>query len=198
VKKLVVIAVFAVFFFAAFKSDAQKANLDATGQAEPAEKPEVTNEGSLPSQFRAFSLGMSLEDLKTELEKDPYFAFRGDRDVSFLPLSQQNLVESAGLNFIKRAFFQLKDNTVFIMSFSLNTSLIDHYSVYSSFVKKYGEPLSLNPKEAVWESETTRISIERPLTVKYIDRVVFDTLVEDSRAGTSKVEALREDFLNDF
>ncbi|MDR3301636.1 MAG: hypothetical protein LBT01_03790 [Spirochaetaceae bacterium] len=153
---------------------------------------------ALPVQFRAFSLGMSLDDLKNELQKDPLFSFRGDRDVSFLPLKEQNLVESGGLNFIKRSFFQLKDEKVFIMAFSMNTEKTDHYSIYTTFVKKYGEPRSLNPREAVWESDTVRISIERPLTVKYIDKIVFDGIISNEQA-TGKINMeLREGFLNDF
>jgi hypothetical protein len=154
--------------------------------------------GVLPTKFRSFSLGMKLDDLKNELINDSYFAFRGDRDVSFLPLTEQNLVESAGYNFVKRAFFQLKDGNVFIMSFSLNTEMIDHYSVYTAIVKKYGQPIILNPREAIWESDTTRVSIERPLTVKYIDKTIFDSLVEESKIGASESTEMRKEFLDDF
>jgi hypothetical protein len=181
----------ALFFLALSAAGAQDAALpdSAAGAA---------TEGTLPVEFRGLSLGMGLDELKTSLAADPYFMFRGDRDVSFLPLTEQNLVESAGKGFIKRAFFQLKGGTVFIMSFSLDTEKIDHYSVYTAFVEKYGEPLYLNPREAVWESERTRISIERPLTVKYIDRTVFDTLVEEAGAARSREDELRENFINDF
>ncbi|MDR2481545.1 MAG: hypothetical protein LBD07_04545 [Spirochaetaceae bacterium] len=152
----------------------------------------------LPTTFREFSLGMNLEDLKTSLTKDSYFAFRGDRDVSYLPVSDQNLVESAGTSFIKRAFFQLKDSAIFIMAFTMNTGMIDHYSVFTAFVEKYGQPQVLSPKEAVWEQDNVRISIERPLTVKYIDKQVFDALVDDSRVVRSRSAELREEFLDDF
>ncbi|MDR2499671.1 MAG: hypothetical protein LBD37_01155, partial [Treponema sp.] len=104
-----------------------------------------------PRSFREMSLGMALDDLKAALEADELFLFRGDRDVSFLPSKEQNLIETAGASFIRRAFFQLQDGELFIMAFSLDSALVDHYSVYASFVKKYGEPRSLNPKEAVWE-----------------------------------------------
>ncbi len=127
----------------------------------------------LPRQFRQLGLGMSLDDLKTALINDELFNFRGDRDVSFLPAREQSLVETTGSSFIKRAFFQLRDGTVFIMSFSLNTDIMDHYSVFTQFVEKYGEPSYLDPKEAVWESGETRIAVERPLTVKYIDKTIL-------------------------
>jgi hypothetical protein len=129
----------------------------------------------LPRSFRGIFLGMGLEDLKEAIRRDGVYNFREDRDVSFLPSDRdQTLVETQGFSFIRRAFFQLRYGEVFIMSFSLDTSLVDHYSVFTAFVNRYGEPSDLNPREAVWETGETRVSIERPLTVKYIDKYNFD------------------------
>jgi hypothetical protein len=151
-----------------------------------------------PRQFRLLSLGMSLDNLKTALIADGIFAFRGDRDVSFLPVLEETLVETTGSSFIRRAHFQLTDEMVYLMSFSLNTRIIDHFSVFTAFVRRYGEPVSLSPSEAVWESENTRVSIERPLTVKYLDKTVFDSLVEESRLQQRREVFAREEFLGDF
>ena len=151
-----------------------------------------------PRQFLNLALGMSLDDLKTALAGNGLFRFRGDRDVSFVPVREETLVETTGLSYIRRAYFQLSGGAVFIMAFSLETRFMDHYSVYTSFVKKYGEPLSLSPGEAVWETDETRVSIERPLTVKYIDKKVFDRLVEESKTK-ERLELLnRAEFLNEF
>ena len=151
-----------------------------------------------PRQYRALSLGMDLDELKSALLGDSIFLFRGDRDVSFLPIREETLVETTGLSYIRRAYFQLADGAVYIMSFSLDTRVMDHYSVFTSFIKKYGEPVTLNPAEAVWESEETRVSIERPLTVKYIDKTVFNRLVEESRTNDRRELLRREEFLADF
>jgi len=155
-------------------------------------------DSALPRQFRELNLGMSLDDLKAALLKDDYFIFRGDRDVSFLPAREQSLVETTGSMFIKRAFFQLRDAQVFIMSFTLNTEIIDHYSVFTQLTDKYGKPTYLDPAMAVWETEETRIAIERPLTVKYIDRVVFNDIINESGLIESGQVRLRQDFLNEF
>jgi hypothetical protein len=156
------------------------------------------NPEEVPRQFRGIALGMALDELKTALIADTLFSFRGDRDVSFLPVREETMVETTGLSFIRRAFFQLTQGAVYIMSFSLDTRQIDHYSVFTSFVKKYGEPVELSPTEAVWESETTRVSIERPLTVKYIDKTVFNRLLEESKARDSQESLRRESFLGDY
>jgi hypothetical protein len=159
-----------------------------------------------PRSFRGVFLGMGLDALKDAIRKDRIYNFREDRDVSFLPSDQeQTLVETRGFSFIRRAFFQLRRGEVFIMSFTLDASLVDHYSVFASFLKRYGEPSSLNPQEAVWETETTRVSIERPLTVKYIDKYSFDMFrrsPEEILAGPSadgaREQLNRNDFLEGF
>ena len=152
----------------------------------------------LPRSFRKLVLGMSLDELKDELTNDGLFEFRGDRDISFLPAKEENLVETTGLSFIRRAFFQLRSGKVFIMAFSLDTRRIDHYSIFTSLVKRYGEPSSLNPHETVWENEETRVSLERPLTVKYIDMAVFMEIMGESRAEETREVFLRQGFLNEF
>jgi hypothetical protein len=156
------------------------------------------NPEELPRQYRTLSLGMGLDALKDALQKDALFLFRGDRDVSLLPVREQTLVETTGFSFIRRAFFQLAQGNLFIMAFSLDTQLVDHYSVFTSFVKKYGEPGALSPSETVWENEETRVSIERPLTVKYIDKTVFNRLIAESRELQSNELFARQEFLNDF
>ncbi|MCL2805617.1 MAG: hypothetical protein FWD26_06735 [Treponema sp.] len=158
----------------------------------------ISAQEELPRQFREFTLGMQLEDLKTSLLRDGYFNFRGDRDVSFLPQREQSLVETTGSTFIKRAFFQLRDGNVFIMSFTLNTDIIDHYSVFMQFTGKYGQPAYLDPRSAIWETENTRIAIERPLTVKYIDKIVFNDIVNESGLVESGHVQMRQDFLDEF
>jgi hypothetical protein len=158
----------------------------------------IAAEAQLPRSFRGLSLGMSLEELKTALQADPAFVFRGDRDVSFLPNSNQNLVDSAGSDFIKRAFFQIKDDAVFVMTFEMNTEKLDHYSVFTTFSNKYGGPLLLDPRQSEWEDNETRLYIERPLTVKYIDKNVFDSIVSESSLAESSFILQRQEFLNDF
>ncbi|MDR3337236.1 MAG: hypothetical protein LBT16_08545 [Treponema sp.] len=189
-----VILAFLLCFFSPFLW-AQSEDVAAPGAAGNAENAPGTE---LPASYRGFSLGMEAEDLKGALQKDALFNFRGDRDISFLPNREQSLIETTGFSFVRRAFFQLRDGKLFVMAFNLDTGLVDHYSVYTSFVKKYGEPVSLNPQEAVWESRAVRISIERPLTVKYIDKEVFADVIAESETGTSSELYLRQEFLDDF
>jgi len=169
-----------------------------TTTAQDKKDADATDETKLPRQYRSLSLGMSLDELKDGLMNDALFQFRGDRDVSFLPAREQSLVETTGMTFIKRAFFQLRDAKVFIMAFMLNPELIDHYSMFTQFVKKYGQPTYLDPSVSVWETDDTRVAIERPLTIKYIDRTVFNEIVNESGLIESGHVKLRQDFLDEF
>jgi len=152
----------------------------------------------IPRQFRELFLGQTLGELQAALTEDALFRFRGERDVSFLPVRNESLVETTGLSFVSRAYFQLSGGAVYIMSFTLDSRLMDHYSVFTSFVKRYGEPASLSPLESVWENGDTRVSIERPLTVKYIDKTVFNRLVEEANTIERREALAREAFLADF
>jgi hypothetical protein len=166
--------------------------------AAPVDAGEPGGEGQIPRSFRGLSLGMGLEDLKSALAEDGLFRFRGDRDVSFLPREDQSLVETTGFSFLRRAFFQLREGAVFIMAFSLDPALVDHYSIFTTFVQKYGAPRRLDPGQAVWESDDTRIALERPLTVKYIDRRVFAEIIGESSVKESGEVFAREEFLDGF
>ena len=192
---IILILVFPVFIAA------QEENLDENLQEEypiDLENPADNEEASLPRQFRGIALGMGLDVLKNELVKDSLFNFRGDRDVSFIPVREESLVETTGSTFVRRAYFQLRDGGLFIMAFTLNTRMIDHYSVFTSLVEKYGQPSYLDPKEAVWENDETRIAIERPLTVKYIDKTVFNELINESNLIQSRRIKDRQNFLDEF
>ncbi|MDR2073749.1 MAG: hypothetical protein LBP60_10005 [Spirochaetaceae bacterium] len=188
---------FYILFFLPFFAWAQAGTMEVFIPARPGPAI-VPGSEELARAFRELRLGMDLEELKKALAGDGLFEFRGDRDVSFLPAKEENLVETTGLSFIRRAFFQLREGRVFIMAFSLDPSMIDHYSVFTSLIEKYGEPVLLNPREAIWENGETRISIERPLTVKYIDMTVFKAIMGEAKAEEAAEVFRRRGFLDEF
>ncbi|MDR0557538.1 MAG: hypothetical protein LBG43_06690 [Treponema sp.] len=178
--------------------------LSAYGQNDPQNGGNASAESAqngvepLPTSYREISLGMSLDDLKTALSKDALFGYRGDEDVSFIPSREETYLETVGASFIRRALFQTKADKVYAMTFTLNTSLVDHYSVFTALVKKYGEPSYLDPGQAIWEDESTRLSIERPLIIKYIDKAIFALIIDEAGARKNQEIRLREEFLSDF
>jgi len=168
-------------------------------QAKP---PTRTNEkqekNALPAEYRSIALGMNIDAVKEALKQDTVFGYRGERDVSLLLTENRSLIESAGSYFISRSWFQFYKDNLYTMIFKLNTDTVDYYSVYSKFCEKYGEPASINPQRAVWEDEHTRVVIERPLIVKYIDLTVFNELLSQSTTEKAAAETNRQNFIDGF
>lgn len=172
-----------------------------------AENPAVTSpaktngqqvKAALPAEYRSIRLGMGIDAVKEALKQDAVFGYRGERDVSLLPTENRSLIESAGSYFISRSWFQFYKDNLYTMIFKLNTDTVDYYSVYSKFCEKYGEPASINPQRAVWEDEHTRVVIERPLIVKYIDLTVFNELISQSTTEKAASETNRQNFIDGF
>lgn len=153
---------------------------------------------ALPAGFRGISLGMGLDQVKKALAADPLFIYRGDPDVSFLPQTDQYLIECPGTTYLRRAYFQFADSRLFIMILVLDTQKLDHYSIFSALSAKYGPPASLSPQESVWQSDTVRLSLERPLTVKYVDNKTFSAILAKGGAQKDLDQLSREKFIEQF
>jgi hypothetical protein len=151
-----------------------------------------------PSGFRTVSLGMPVDQVKEALRGDALYRYRGDPDVSFLPLTGESLIECEGSSYLRRAYFQFAEGRLYVLILELDQRKLDHYSMFTAFTAKYGEPASFNPTEAVWQSEAVRFSLERPLTVKYIDRHVFEEQVARGAAQQDLEQLSRERFIEQF
>jgi hypothetical protein len=167
--------------------------------AQPAAVPaQLTPGASLPTAFRGLSLGMGLDQAKAALKADPLFRYRGDPDVSFLPQTSQYLIECEGASFLRRAYFQFADGRLFIIILVLDDRKLDHYSLFSTLTAKYGQPSSLSPQETVWQGDAVRFSLERPLTVKYVDARTFASILSQGGAQKDLEQLSREKFLEQF
>ena len=153
---------------------------------------------NLPTSFHEIGLGMSLDDVKETLKADESFAYRGDRDVSLLQNRNRSVIESEGVYFVKRGSFQFYNEKLYTIIVQMNSENIDYYSIYSSLLEKYGEPGLVDQKKAVWENESVRLVLERPLTIKYIDTAVFNEIVASRSKKTSLSDEARSNFVNAF
>jgi hypothetical protein len=151
-----------------------------------------------PGSFRGISLGMTVDQVKAILLQDALYRYRGDPDVSFLPSSGESLIECEGSSYLDRAYFQFAGGALYVFILVLDPTKLDHYSLFTAFNAKYGPPTSFDPREAVWQSEALRFSLERPLTVKYIDRRVFDGQVARGAAQQDLEMLSRERFIEQF
>jgi len=158
----------------------------------------ATSPTAVPSSYRNVSLGSSMDGVKQALLADPLFGYRGERDVSMLSGENRTLIETFGTAFITRAWFQFSDDKLYIMTFNLDAEKVDYYSIYSHLVEKYGEPGSMDPRKSIWTDGKTTMSLERPLTLKYVDDEIFAKLLEKDTTVKASSDITRESFINDF
>lgn len=140
---------------------------------------------------------MPFDEVKTQLTRDMSFGYRGERDVSLLPGSRV-LIETPGYSFFSRCWFQFYQEKLYTIIFTLDQSMIDYFSMFNTFTEKYGPPSVFSPQQAQWTDNNTVLTLEKPLTVKYVDKKVFDELQNKSVIKKSADETVRSDFLNSF
>jgi len=149
----------------------------------------------LPLGYGKLQLGMSRDEVIAELKSDPLFAWRGPEDVSLLPTPNQSLIEVSGLSFIRRAFCQFDAGKLWVIILELADDRVDHYSIWTSLVAKYGQPTSLDPSASTWDDGKVRMSLERPLTLRYMDLAEFAKIKGEGAAKVSVEELDRRSFL---
>ncbi len=158
-------------------------------------------EKNLPDGFKKIRFGMTVDQVKEELKKDPSFGFRGDRDVSLLPGENRILIETdtsrtAPYSFLERCWFQFFDDKLYTITINMKKKKMDHYSIYTTLTEKYGNPDSLNPEKSEWRSDGVIMSLERPLTLKYTDRKIFEDLQSKAMVKETAEEQSKQDFLD--
>ena len=157
-------------------------------------------QNSLPGGYAGIKLGMSIDEVKEALQKDGQFGYRGERDVSLLPGENRELIETdtsrtAPYSFLDRCYFQFNEGRLYIITINIKPEKMDHYSVFSKLCEKYGLPTTLNPSKSEWVNGSVIMALERPLTIKYTDKKVFDSLQEKSLADKAVIEKSQDHFL---
>ena len=149
----------------------------------------------LPSGYKNVKLGSSLEDTKIALLKDS--------DFSLVPVTGKILIETNTYSkfragFLEECYFQFFEDKLFIITININQEKMDYYSIFTKLQEKYGEPSSFDPKSATWENDDVSMSLEKPLTLKYIDKKLFDKIQNYSNINSSPEEKTQEMFLDEL
>jgi hypothetical protein len=142
---------------------------------------------------------MTVDQVKEALKKTAVFGYRGERDVSLSPGDGQVLIETdatyAPYSFFTRCWFQFSEGKLYIITLNLNSERIDHYSIFSRLCEKYGNPQEISPTKSQWNDSSVFMSLERPLTLKYIDRAAFEKKQSNSNVDKTVREQSRDEFL---
>lgn len=149
----------------------------------------------LPMGYRSIELGMSLDATKEALKDDYLFGYRGERDVSLLPTENRTLIETSSDTWLERCWFQFYEDKLYTMIINFNLEKMDYYSVFNELSSKYGEPKSLSPEKVIWQNDDITMSLERPVSVKYVDRPIFESLREQGLVDKATIETVRSGIL---
>lgn len=155
---------------------------------------------ALPNGYGKVKLGMTVDSAKEALKNDHQFGYRGDRDVSLSPSDHETVIETdpttyASFSFFNRCWFQFKDEKLCVITLNLDKERMDHFSVFSELCEKYGNPDIISPKKSVWKSDSVILSLEKPLTLKYVDAKVFKEKLDSSNVEKTTSEQAKDAFL---
>ncbi len=148
--------------------------------------------------FRSLQLGMEFTETQEALADDLAFFYRGPADVSLRPSDGQNVIDSAGRGFVERGLFQFHDGRLYTIAIYLDHTQLDYFQLYEQLNGRYGDPLELDPRRAIWEDDQTRIELERPLTIRFLDMETFIRRRTERRQLDSAAMMSRDSFLSEF
>lgn len=157
----------------------------------------------LPHGYQNIQLGMDFDQAKEELLKNSDFGYHGDRDVSLIPGNNQKLIETdadrgLGLNFLSQCWFQFYNDELYIITININPEKMDYYSMFTNLCSKYGNPTKLDPIKSTWENDEIIMILEKPLSIKYIQKSTYNDLLNYSNVEKSAVEITKQMFLDEF
>ncbi len=160
---------------------------------------------ALPFGFTNIYLGITFEEATKAISANRYFQAFEEPDIYTVPQGVDRVILVYGsldtrtdYQFIREGYFQFNENDELIsINLYLNTDVLDYFTLYQLHEQKYGTPEMLNPQKAEWINADVTISLEKPLTVKYLKNLEAQE-VEETLDLASEREKLYEDFLSSF
>ncbi|TVR70421.1 MAG: hypothetical protein EA427_05905 [Spirochaetaceae bacterium] len=163
------------------------------------EEPDIAPiDPALQRGYRELQLGDSYAAVEETLQRDPNFDYRGAPDVSLAPGTNDRVIDTRGRGYVERGLFQFQEGNLYIMALYLNRGRLDYFQLFNQLRQRYGDPRDLDPHRAIWEDQMTRIELERPLTVRYLDLATFEARRRERRELQALEDLTREQFLEDF
>ncbi len=188
-----------ILFLISLQVYSQSGSFDSNPAGSETQEPAAAESGAaIPSGYRSIQLRSSLEEVKKQLLVEPRFDFRGDPDVSIQKTGTQSLISTKGRMFIDQGFFQFDEGVLYLIILQLNPEKMDFFTMQQTLTKQYGPPADISPQGMYWSDGKTKLSLEYPLTLKYLDEEIFNSFLADEKSLKSFEEVSRNQFLKDF
>lgn len=162
------------------------------------EQPRSQFTTELERGYRRIRLGSPFSVVQDRLSEDVNFSYRGDPDVSLSLSDSQQVIDSRGRGYIERGLFQFHEDRLYVITLYLDRRRLDYFQLLNRLQERYGPPQDLDPRRTVWEDGRTRIELERPLTVRYLDLETFLERRSERETMRALEDVTREGFLEDF
>ncbi len=119
--------------------------------------------------FFGIRFGDNLSIVEKKVSDLDFLVQRQKNSVSLLPPSRDSIFSTYGNYFIREALFQFDDNALKVINVSFDERIFSFYELYRSLQQKYLRPTDINPQKVVWDLTTIRITLEKPLSIRYQD-----------------------------
>lgn len=148
--------------------------------------------------FKEFKLNQTQNEVKELIKKSFDFANRRDEALSIRLEPDTDIITAEGLGFIKIGYFHFNKDKLFQIFLKLDEKRLGYYLILKRFTEKYGNPTSLEPKSAFWENEEVKIVIEKPCSLKYIYKPIWNEITSSDQTSDSVFFKIREKFIEDL
>jgi hypothetical protein len=148
--------------------------------------------------FREVELGLPFGTVQERLAADPAFSYRGEPDVSMRISDGESVIDTRGRIWIDRGIFQFHNGSLTSITLYLDRTRLDYFQLYEQLRSRYGEASDLDPRGTVWEDQRTRIRLERPLTITYLDLESYLERRQEQLTLEAVEDATRRQFLEEF
>jgi len=158
----------------------------------------VISSEELSYGFKEFKLNQTQNEVKELIKKSFDFANRRDEALSIRLEPDTDIITAEGLGFIKIGYFHFNKDKLFQIFLKLDEKRVGYYLILKRFTEKYGNPTSLEPKSAFWENEEVKIVIEKPCSLKYIYKPIWNEITSSDQTSDSVFFKIREKFIEDL
>lgn len=148
--------------------------------------------------FREIRLGDTFDTVESAVVGDSAFSYRGRPDITMRLSDGDRVIDTRGRGYVDRGLFTFTDERLYTITLYLNRERLDYFQLFDQLSTRYGDPGDLDPQRAVWEDEATRIELERPLTVRYLDLETFREKRQQAQTQEAIEDVTREQFLEEF
>ncbi len=136
---------------------------------------------ALTRGYRGIKLGMKLDNVRKILKKDRLLEIDIRTDFGDLDEEPYHILKARNVPYITSVYYQFGTTKsikqqLFAIIIHFNKEYNDFFRLFEKMKKKYGKPNMFTPNMATWHNKTTKIILNSPATVKYIDIQLYRTM----------------------